>query len=143
MKTKNATRSFPASLSSLDEIRVFINEFAKNNGIDSKQAYKITLAIDEIATNIINYGYEKADKEKETVDLSLAIDNNQFTVILEDRGIPFNPLERALPDEKELSLPLEERKIGGLGIMIAKQSVDSFSYSWEEGKNKNTFTLFL
>ena len=143
MDKKKETRSFRAHLDSLEEIRDFLSSSAKSAGLDNKKTYKIKLAIDEIATNIINYGYGEAVDNNDDIELTIVTDNTSFTVILEDRAAFFDPFHKDLPGEKELSTPLEERAIGGLGIMLAKENVDSFTYEYVNGKNRNIFSMSL
>lgn len=135
------SKTFSATLDSLGSIRQFITNSGKAIGLDKSKIYKLCLAVDEIATNIINYGYTKSGIENGSIDLLIKYDNDALTVTLEDSAIPFNPLDKILPNEKDLSLPLEERPIGGLGIMLAKENVDNYSYEYKNGKNRNILCI--
>ena len=135
------SKTFSATLDSLGSIRQFITNSGKAIGLDKSKIYKLCLAVDEIATNIINYGYTKSGIENGSIDLLIKYDNDSLTVTLEDSAIPFNPLDKILPNEKDLSLPLEERPIGGLGIMLAKENVDNYSYEYKNGKNRNILCI--
>lgn len=143
MVKQKETRTFRAHLDSLEDIRNFLGTSAKSAGLDKNKTYKIKLAIDEIATNIINYGYGESAGDQDAIVLTTVADTASFTVILEDHAVPFNPLQRKLPEEQELSAPLEDRKIGGLGIMLARQNVDSFNYEYKHGKNRNIFSMMM
>lgn len=134
------TRSFPGNVDSLDPLRDYIGELAQQAGLSKKSTYNLKVAIDEIATNIILYGYE-SEKIDGTYRLLSEITENELTVILEDDAKPFNPLENELPDEMDLSVPLEEREIGGLGIFLTINGVDDFSYDFSTGKNRNKFIM--
>lgn len=57
----------------------------------------------------------------------------EIVFVLEDEGIPYNPLEHKQPD---ITKPLEERQIGGLGIFLVRNTVDQMHYCYENGKNK-------
>lgn len=135
------SKIFSATLDSLGPIREFITNSGKDAGLDKSKIYKLCLAVDEIATNIINYGYTKSGIENGSIKLIIKFDNDALTVALEDSAIPFNPLNKILPDEKDLTLPLEKRPIGGLGIMLAKQNVDNYSYEYKNGKNRNILCI--
>lgn len=135
------SKTFSATLDSLGSIRQFITNSGKAIGLNKSKIYKLCLAVDEIATNIINYGYTKSGIENGSIDLLIKYDNDALTVTLEDSAIPFNPLDKILPNEKDLSLPLEERPIGGLGIMLAKENVDNYSYEYKNGKNRNILCI--
>ncbi len=141
MKTNAESRKFSANLDSLSPIREFVADKAKSVGIDKSKTYKLCLAVDEIVTNIINYGYLRSGIEDGTVEVKILIETNHLTVILEDSAPPFNPIEKITPGEAELALPLEERPIGGLGIMLAKDNVDEFDYLYKQGMNHNIFRV--
>ncbi|MFH2142187.1 MAG: ATP-binding protein [Bacteroidota bacterium] len=141
MSKISETKTFIASLDSLEPMREFLSESGNKVGLDKNQIYKLCLAVDEIATNIINYGYLKEGIITGIIDIVIYSDDKILTVILEDNSTPFNPLEFNIPGEDDLSLPLEERPIGGLGIMLAKESVDEFKYDFKNGKNINIFCV--
>lgn len=135
-------KTFSATLDSLGSIREFITNSGKAAGLDKSKTYKLSLAVDEIATNIINYGYIKAGIENGIIDIVVKSDDEALKVILMDSAIPFNPLNSILPDKKDLSIPLEERPIGGLGIMLAKENVDKYIYEYKDKKNRNIFIVY-
>lgn len=139
------TKSFGASVDSLEPIRTFISDKCNEAGIDKKKSYGLCLAVDEIATNIIKYGYAQAElsEGEGKIEVTIYHDDNQLEVVLEDAGVAFDPLQRKLPDESDINMPLEERPIGGLGIMIAQQSVDAFKYEYVNNRNQNIFIINL
>lgn len=141
MKATSESQKFCASLDSLSPIRKFVSDLAYSVGLDKSKTYKLCLAVDEIATNIINYGYLKSGEENGVIDVKITKNDGALTVILEDTAPPFNPFGNITPGDNELSLPLEERPIGGLGIMLAKQNVDEFDYKYQNGKNHNIFRV--
>jgi sigma-B regulation protein RsbU (phosphoserine phosphatase) len=60
-----------------------------------------------------------------------------MTLIFTDHGRPFNPLEHEDPD---ITLPLEEREVGGLGLLIVKKTMDTIRYNREGGANRLEFS---
>lgn len=142
MKKETQTYTFDANLDVLELIRNILNDLGKETGLDNKKSYQLKLAVDEIATNIIKHGYLEAGVNDGKFDLVIDINTDKIAVTLVDNGAPFNPLEFSTPTEKDLDIPLEERPIGGLGVMIAKQSVDEFLYKFENGQNKNIFIVY-
>lgn len=143
MEALSEVRSFNATLDSLNPIREFLIASGNSIGLDRTGIYKLCLAVDEIATNIINYGYANSEMKDPAINISVISDNHVLTVTLEDTAVPFNPFEMDLPGENELTLPLDQRPIGGLGILLAKNNVDVFKYQYEKGKNKNIFQINL
>jgi anti-sigma regulatory factor (Ser/Thr protein kinase) len=130
----------PATLDALDEIGKYVIAATTEAGLDIKAAYGLRLAVDEIATNIITHGYQEAGRNGD-VTVSGVLTDSSLTIVLEDSGVPFDPLSRALPEEDDLNLPLEERPIGGLGIFLVLKGVDTFTYQHEEGRNRNIFVM--
>lgn len=128
----------PGTMDSLNAIAEYVIATAAAAGLDKTTAYKLRLAIDEIATNIIVYGYKEAAREGV---LTLQADFNQqsLTISIEDTGIPYDPTQRLTPDD--LDEPLEQRQIGGLGIYLAIQSVDKFIYERVGNLNRNIFIV--
>ncbi|MDI6402319.1 ATP-binding protein [Balneolaceae bacterium ANBcel3] len=137
------TFSIPAEPDSLEVIRGHIDSVAEDAGLDKKKAYKLKLAVDEIAANIINYGFQATDSVKEPIEITMELLEQHLSVTLEDHAIPFNPLEKAIPGEEDLKKEPEDRPIGGLGIMLARSNVDDFSYEFSKGKNINKLTIHI
>ncbi|OIN60652.1 ATP-binding protein [Arsenicibacter rosenii] len=133
-------KTFPATLDSLDDLRDLVREKALLAHLDKKKTYNLMLALDEIATNIILYGYEQAGKEG-VLDVITDLSDRQLTIVVEDDAAPFDPLQRDLPDEDDFSKPLEERPIGGMGIFLTINGVDEFRYEYTHNRNRNIFIM--
>lgn len=95
--------------------------------------YFASLAIEEIATNCIKYGYD--DAKEHIIEVKLLLSAKTLVVTVEDDGHAFNPLEVPTPDT---SLPAEDRPIGGLGLYLLRQLSDRMEYTREQGKNRLT-----
>jgi anti-sigma regulatory factor (Ser/Thr protein kinase) len=93
------------------------------------------VVLEELITNTIFYAYR--DKKKHDITIDFMLENDTLRIRLEDDGMEFNPL---LSDEPEdLDKPVEDRKIGGLGIHFVKKLMDNVDYHRYE--NKNILTL--
>jgi anti-sigma regulatory factor (Ser/Thr protein kinase) len=125
-------------LNSLGEISQYVMNAAKSAGLEKKTSYQLRLAVDEIATNIILHGYEEAGLQG-NVKVMAHIDDHHLTITVEDEGVPYDPTQKAPQDD--LDLPLEERQIGGLGVYLAMEGVDQFSYERVDYKNRNIFIM--
>jgi anti-sigma regulatory factor (Ser/Thr protein kinase) len=134
------TRSLPAELNALAEIRRFVKEAASGAGIEESRSYRLQLAVDEIATNIILYGYKDAS-EGAVISIGAEATGDALVITLRDQSPPFDPRTMQLPEAQDLARPLEERQIGGLGIYLALQGVDHFEYRHEYGSNLNIFEV--
>lgn len=128
----------PGTMDSLNAIAEYVIAAAAAAGLDKKTAYKLRLAIDEIATNIIIYGYKQAARGG-GLTLQADCDQQSLTISIEDSGIPYDPTQKSTSDD--LDKPLEQRQIGGLGIYLAIQSVDKFIYERVGNLNRNVFIV--
>jgi anti-sigma regulatory factor (Ser/Thr protein kinase) len=124
---------------SLGKLRKYITEVSNIAGLEPQAMHRLRLAVDEIAANIIMYGYANADPAG-TIKVTTTIEDSRLIVVLEDTGVSYNPLERELPDN--LDEPLETREIGGLGVFLAVRNVDEFDYQRIENRNRNIFVVY-
>lgn len=126
------------TLDSLGPIAQYVITAAGAAGLDKKSTYKLRLAVDEIATNIIVHGYEEAGLSGDVL-IHAALDDNSLTVILEDTAERYDPTQRDTPDD--MDKPLEDRRIGGLGVYLTMQGVDKFLYERVGDRNRNIFVV--
>lgn len=96
--------------------------------------YTIHLVCEELVVNVVNYAYPENDNGYLKVETEN--DGETLTIRFSDGGVPFNPLDAKTPD---ITLPLEERGIGGLGIFLTKQMMDSVEYEYKN--NENVLTI--
>ncbi len=129
-----------ATLDSLDEIAQYVMQAAGAAELPKKSAYKLRLAVDEIATNIITYGYKDADADA-TIHLQASLDESTLMICVEDLSTPFNPLQQVPFEESTVQAPIADRPIGGLGIFLAVDGVDEFNYERVGDRNRNTFVV--
>ncbi|MBD2164609.1 ATP-binding protein [Calothrix membranacea FACHB-236] len=134
------TLTLPGTLDSLGAIAKYVMEAAQTAGLDKKATYKLRLAVDEIASNIIIHGYEEAHLEGE-IDVSADIDESRLTIIIEDTGAKYDPYETVAVEEEQLKKPLDERPIGGLGVYLAIQGVDKYLFERVGNRNRNIFIV--
>ena len=88
------------------------------------------LALDEVLANVITHGFE--DSAEHEIIVRLDLESDSVRVAVEDEGVAFNPLNSPEPD---LTLPLELRPIGGLGIHLVRNIMDELDYQRREGRN--------
>lgn len=121
----------PATIDNISTVMSFVDAELEKRNCPEEEKIKIDVAIDEVFANIASYAYAPAEGEA-TVKVEFTEEPLQVTIIFIDNGKPYNPL---LKDDPDTTLSAEERAIGGLGIFIVKQSMDSVEYSYEEGCN--------
>jgi anti-sigma regulatory factor (Ser/Thr protein kinase) len=127
----------PATLESLPAIEDYVTQVVAAAGLPNRSAYSLRLAVVELATNSISYGYPAG--QPGTVRMHATLHERTVTVVLEDDGIPFDP-RRAKPPT-DLGRPAEERKIGGLGVFLALRSVDQFDYEYAGNRNRSIMVV--
>ncbi|NET00379.1 MAG: ATP-binding protein [Sphaerospermopsis sp. SIO1G2] len=132
--------TLPGKLDSLSAIAKYVMEAAKSAGLEKKATYKLRLAVDEIATNIITHGYEEAGLEGE-ISITGKIEESSLMICIEDTGARYDPYEQETVEKKELNKPIEERALGGLGVYLAIQGVDKYFYERVDDKNHNIFVV--
>jgi len=115
-----------ASLDNLGVVQDFVNERLKD--CPNKTRNQINIAVDEIFSNIARYAYHPL-RGAATVRVAV---NDDVLIEFEDSGVAYNPLSADAPD---LSLTAEEREIGGLGIFMVKNIMDSVEYQRDGSKN--------
>lgn len=115
-----------------------LDNFARFALIPPKVLFKLNLAIDELITNTISYGY--ANPGRQQIDVSIARADNSIEVELRDGAIPFDPCELSTPD---VELSVEERSIGGLGVHLVKTLIDEVRYRHDGAYNIVTLSMRL
>ncbi|MBI3922867.1 MAG: ATP-binding protein [Armatimonadetes bacterium] len=110
-------------LAELDTLAEALREFGHRHGLSSRVVFDLNLALEEVITNAISYGFN--DTDSHTLRVELSLEDGQVTAVVEDDGLPFNPLSVPEPDT---GTPLEERVVGGLGVHLARQVMDSLEY---------------
>lgn len=110
---------------------MFVDEQLETMDYSMKSQMQIDIAVEEIFVNIARYAYYP-DTGK--VSIAIAFESEPLSAVLTftDQGVPYNPLSKEDPD---ISLSAEEREIGGLGIFMAKKSMDHMSYEYKDGSN--------
>lgn len=125
---------FKNDMSELDALRNKLEEFGKSLGFSKKSFFHILLAVEEICTNIISYGFK--DTSDHWINMTAHHQNGTLELRIEDDGIPFNPIEAETPD---LECLIEEREVGGLGCHLVNTLMDDVIY--QRIGNKNVLIL--
>ena len=130
--------SVPGTLDSLEAIAAYVAEVAAAAGLDEEVSYRLQLAVDEVVTNIVSHGYAEVGIEG-VVELESVIDKHTLKIHIEDTGPTYDPRQYQRPDH--LDLPIEQRKVGGLGVYLAMNSVDRFLYEQVGKRNRHTLIV--
>ena len=116
----------------IEQVVDFVNEQLAALGCADEVRTDVDVAIDELLGNIVQYAYGP-EGGMVTVCMDVEDDSQAVVITFVDRGAPFNPLAKEMPDTT--SLPARERPIGGLGLFLARELMDGLAYSYQDGQN--------
>ncbi|MEV6687858.1 ATP-binding protein [Streptomyces sp. NPDC051130] len=136
LASKPSVLDVPAKIGALGEIAAFVLRLAGRAGLGKQATYRIRLAVDEMATNIVMHGYRGGGGR---ITVRGHCGPGGVRIVLEDTAPPFDPVEGRLPPA--LGVPPHRRRVGGLGIHLALTSVDEYSYARMDGRNTSTLTV--
>ena len=122
--------TLPNDVQEVPQLNVFVDEVCEQVDFDMSTTLKLNLAIEEAVVNVMNYAYPAG--EKGDVDIEAMINDEYLVFVISDSGTPFDPTAKA---EVDTTLSAEERGIGGLGIHLIRQIMDTINYERVEGKN--------
>lgn len=120
------------NLEEVVRVRAFALSVAAEAGLNERQGHDLHLVCEEAVANIVNYSGATR------MSLKAWQENNSLYMSFTDDGIPFDPTQYPTPD---FSIPVKERRIGGLGIHYIRKLTDSMTYSREDGKNVLTIRM--
>lgn len=117
-----------ATAENLDTVLDFVSQELEANDCSMKLQTQIAIAVEEIFVNIAHYAYNPLVGG---AVIRVAVDN-EVVIEFEDKGAPYNPLEKEDPD---ITTGVDEREIGGLGIFMVKKIMDTVEYRHDDNKN--------
>jgi anti-sigma regulatory factor (Ser/Thr protein kinase) len=118
------------NLAELENLTLAIATYYRDNGVPEEICYDVRLALEEAISNTIKYGYD--DQQTHTIHVRAGFDNLNLIIQIEDDAKAFNPLEAPAPD---LSLPVEKKPIGCLGIYLMRSVIDQIDYKRNGTRN--------
>jgi len=104
-----------------------IGLFAEANALSGRDAMQLDLAVEEIVSNAIKYGFDQGDIRDGAIDISLSLKDGRLAIRVRDQGHAYNPLVQA--PEPDLGANMEDRPIGGLGVHIVKAVMSDLKYT--------------
>ena len=117
-------------LAQIDKVNQAFNSFSEENHISTSVRRKLNLVFDELLNNIISYAYD--DDKEHHIGVEVELTRKKLTISITDDGLPFNPFAGKTPD---ITIGLEDRKIGGLGIHLVRSLMDKAKYLRRVDKN--------
>ena len=127
-------KKFTRSYDSLEEIFEFTELFFEKENIEESVRFPVHFVMEELFTNMVKYNPGK------TSDILLNVDNvgGGIRVSLTDRDVDaFDVTETRKVDTES---PVNERRVGGLGLHLIQKMVDTLEYDYTERQSTITFT---
>jgi serine/threonine-protein kinase RsbW len=124
------TLTVPGRYDRLAQLCQFVATAATEAGLDESESSHCQLAVDEACTNIIEHGY--GGENLGEIRLTCDPGPGELTITIQDHARPFDPTDVPEPD---LSAPLDEMRIGGLGLYFMRQVMDAVEFNYEDGGN--------
>ena len=117
-------------VSEIERLSRVVADFCAEHGLSAAVEADVNLALDEVLANVILHGFQ--DSAEHEIIVRVWLESGCVGVEVEDDGLCFNPLDAPEPD---LTGPIEDRPIGGLGIYLVKNIMDELDYQRREGRN--------
>ena len=118
----------------VDQLNDFVKSVTDKLGISQSKAHNIKLAVEEAVVNVMEYAYPAGTTGD--VSVQAMYNDRKLKFVIIDSGVAFNPTKAAMADT---TLGVEERPVGGLGLLLVRELMDSINY--ERIDHKNTLTL--
>jgi sigma-B regulation protein RsbU (phosphoserine phosphatase) len=118
------------NIDEVPQLAAFVDEICEAIGIDMSTAMSLNLAMEEAVVNVMDYAYPVGTKGN--INIEAKANDQRLKFIITDWGTPFDPTEKS---EVDTTMSAEERPIGGLGIHLVRQIMDSINYERTDGKN--------
>ena len=128
-----------AKVENLAAVNDFVAEQLDEVGCSMGVSMQLEIAIEELFTNICYYAYGDGSGDA-VIRTELESDPAAITITFVDSGKPYDPLAKEDPD---ITLGVEERPIGGLGIFMVKKTMDDMRYEYLDGQNVLTIKKIL
>ena len=125
-------------ISEISKLNEFVEEIGNEFSLTPDVVFNVNLVLEEAIVNVINYAYPK--EKHESIYLSAQLHEGSIVFVLTDTGMQFDPTKAP---EADITLSLEDRPIGGLGIFLMRQIMNEVSYERIDGKNVLTLSKKL
>ena len=118
------------NIDEIPHLAEFVEGVCEAVGFDAATTMQMNLAIEEAVVNVINYAYPPGTHG--VINIKAQANDERLKFVITDRGTPFDP---TVKDDVDISLPAEQRPIGGLGIHLVRQLMDTINYEYTDGQN--------
>lgn len=128
--TLNETLTLKNDVHEVAELSKFQKSFYEKMNLEKSLARQLRLAVEEAVVNVIEYAYPVGTEGN--VEVTMMSDGHRLKVMIVDAGVPFDPTAEKKADT---TLSAEDRRVGGLGIYLVRELMDSINYERVNGHN--------
>lgn len=128
--TLNETLTLTNDVREVAKLSSFQKSFYEKMNLETSLARQLRLAVEEAVVNVIEYAYPHGTEGN--VGITMMFDGHRLKVVIDDSGVPFDPTAEKKAD---ITLSAEERRVGGLGIHLVRELMDSINYERVNGHN--------
>lgn len=125
-------RTFPREIASLEPIAEFVGSFVESARLGDQDSFDLNLIIEELFTNMVKYSPEG------THDIAVRLDREGDELVVSLTDFDVEPFDITQAPPVDTSLPLAERRAGGLGIHFVRQMAERLSYDYENRNSRIT-----
>ena len=127
-----------ADLREIERVSEEFRQRAEALGVSAGATQKVCIVLDELLNNTISYGF--VDDAEHEINIDVSFHSDRLVIVVSDDGVPFNPFDRVGPDT---TLSIDEREVGGLGVLLVTEMMDEYHYQRYKDRNSVTLTLNL
>jgi serine/threonine-protein kinase RsbW len=129
-----ATHHAQARMDALEDLLAFAGNYCAAQGVGNDDALRLTLVLEELFTNTVTHGH-RGDCDA-PLRVALSCTASHLLLLYEDSAPPFDPLSGLDEAARQVDLPAEQRRDGGLGMLLVAQWASSMRYAHDEGRNR-------
>ena len=123
--------SLANQMGEIRRVNAAVGEFLSEEGVPDRTIHHVRLVIEELVSNIVRYGFDDAAPHR--IEVDIRSEPRRVAVTIEDTGRAFDPNAAPPPP---LDQPLEERRLGGLGIFLVKKLTSELAYTRVDNRNR-------
>jgi len=128
-------KRFPRAIDSLSSLTRFVQEFFAQHDLPAEQTFNVDLVLEELFTNMVRHARGGRP------EIAVGLDHAQRTLTLRLRDFDVEPWELSQAPEPDLSIPIEDRRPGGLGLFLVRQFTRKLDYEHADGVTTVTAEL--
>ncbi len=128
--TLNETLTLKNDVHEVSKLSTFQKSFYEKMNLEKSLAHQLRLAVEEAVVNVIEHAYPYGTEG--SVEVTMMSDGHQLKVVIDDSGMPFDP---TIEKKVDITLSAEERQVGGLGILLVRELMDTINYEYIKGHN--------